>query len=296
MRDCTRLVSRYWLMLLLLAGGGTVAAQDAAQEPEPLDVPALREPDEVFDEELDEDDEIETDRDSFTPATTVAGRGRLLLESSYSFIENRVGANSHSFPELLTRYGVSETVELRLGGNYEIGGGGSVSGAGSPVEEELFGEGKEEEANILYGLKVALTEQDRWLPQSALIVQANTPTAGPETATQISTGYVFGWTLPNRWVLDSSLRYSADSEEGDHFNLWAPSVVVKVPVGERWKAHVEYFGIFTEQREDERGSQYFSPGIHYLVTRDFEVGIRTGWGLNQDSANFFSNVGAGVRF
>jgi hypothetical protein len=293
MRDCTRLVSTTWLMLVLLAGGGTVAAQ----ENEPLEFPALREPDEVFDEELDEDDEIETDRDSFTPATTVAGRGRLLVESSYSFIENRVGANSHSFPELLTRYGVSETVELRLGGNYEVGGGGSVSGTGSPVEEEEpFGEGKEEEANILYGLKVALTEQDRWLPQSALIVQANTPTAGPETATQFSTGYVFGWTLPNRWVLDSSLRYSADSEEGDHFNLWAPSVVVKVPVGERWKAHVEYFGIFTEQREDERGSQYFSPGIHYLVTRDFEVGIRTGWGLNQDSANFFSNVGAGVRF
>src|SRR5262245_51228429 len=35
-----------------------------------------------------EPDEIETDRDSFTPATTLAGRGRLIVESAYSFIDN----------------------------------------------------------------------------------------------------------------------------------------------------------------------------------------------------------------
>lgn len=283
-----RLLCTRWLVLLLLVGGGTVTAQ----EYEPAGLPSLREPGEVFGEA----EEIETDRDSFTPATTVVGRGQVLLESSYSFIDNRESADSHSFPELLTRVGIMENVELRLGWNYEIGGGGSVSSTGSPGEEEPLGDGKEEEGNILYGLKVLLTEQDRWLPQSALIVQANTPTAGPETNTQFTTGYVFGWTLPNQWVLDASLRYAAASEEGDHFHLWAPSVVVKVPVGERWKAHVEYFGSFTDQRENERGSQYFSPGIHYLVTRDFEVGVRMGWGLNQDSANFFSNIGAGVQF
>ncbi len=278
-----------WVAFLLLAVSGLATAQES----EPRGGPSLREPGEVFGEQAEE---IETDRDSFTPATTVVGQRQVLVESSYSFIDNRGGADSHSFPELLTRIGITENVELRLGWNYEIGGGGSVSSTGSPAEEEPFGDGKEEEGNILYGLKVSLTAQDRWLPQSALIVQANTPTAGPETATQFTTGYVFGWTLPNQWVLDSSLRYAAASEEGDHFNLWAPSVVVKIPVSEKWKAHVEYFGIFTDQRENERGSQYISPGIHYLVTRDFEVGIRTGWGLNKDSAHFFSNIGAGVRF
>src|SRR4051812_13003374 len=32
------------------------------------------------------DKEIETDRDSFTPATSTAGRGRLIVESAYSFL------------------------------------------------------------------------------------------------------------------------------------------------------------------------------------------------------------------
>jgi hypothetical protein len=244
----------------------------------------------------DQPDEIETDRDSFTPATTVAGRGRTLIESSYSFIDHPDNADSHSFPELLARVGLTENIELRVGWNYEIGGGGSVSSSGFAGEEEPLSDDNTEESSLLYGLKFALTKQDRWSPQSALIVHASTPTAGPDTATQFNTGYVLGWKLPNQWTLDAAMRYSAALEEEDHFNLWSPSVVLKMPIHEKWMTHVEYFGIFTEHREDERNSQYVSPGIHYLVTRDFEVGVRVGWGLNKDSANFFSNVGAGVRF
>lgn len=278
-----------WLAVLLLACGEGVGAQES----EPFGGLSLREPGEVFGEQ---EEEIETDRDSFTPATTVVGRGRTLVESSYSFIDNRGSADSHSFPELLTRVGLTENIELRVGWNYEIGGGGSVSSSGSTGEEEPLGNGKTEEGSLLYGLKFAMTKQDRWLPQSALIVHATTPTAGPETATQFNTGYVLGWKLSHDWTLDAAMRYSAASEEGDHFNLWAPSVVLKMPIREKWTTHVEYFGIFTEHRENERNAQYFSPGIHYLLTPDFEVGIRVGWGLNKDSANFLSNIGAGVRF
>src|SRR5262245_36977286 len=66
-------------------------------------------------------DEIETDRDSFTPATTTAGRNRLIVESAYSFLDNRAVKETHSFPELILRYGLSERLELRLGWNYEVG-------------------------------------------------------------------------------------------------------------------------------------------------------------------------------
>src|SRR5215468_4347719 len=75
------------------------------------------------------EDAIETDRDSFTPATTTVGRGRLVIESAYSFLDNRGVKETHSFPELLSRYGLTERLELRLGWNYEVGGAGSdISG------------------------------------------------------------------------------------------------------------------------------------------------------------------------
>ena len=284
-------LSRLPLVLALLCGNVAVG-QEIGELFEPLDDLWLSRQDRGETER--DDDELETDRDSFTPATSTVGTGRFLFESSYSFIDNRSTDSTHSFPEILTRTGLTERIELRLGWNYEVGGGGTVSGgdSGGLLEEP----GSNKESQMLYGFKVALTEQDTWIPKSACIVQGTTPTSGPETASDFQLGYVFGWKIFDDWQLDSSLRYVATKEEGDHFNDWAPSVVLKVPVAEQWNLHAEYFGLFTDGRAESRAPQYFSPGIHYLISPDFEVGVRVGWGLNDDAANSFTNVGFGLRF
>ena len=77
-----------------------------------------------------EREELETDRDAFTPAMTTVGSRTLVVESAYSFVDGGSAGDTHSFPELLTRYGVSDWLELRLGWNYEIGGESSVSSSG----------------------------------------------------------------------------------------------------------------------------------------------------------------------
>jgi hypothetical protein len=117
-----------------------------------------------------EEEHIETDRDSFTPATTTAGRGRLILEAGYSFIDNRDVPDSHSFPEFIARYGINDWLELRVGANYDVGGASSsVTGGGGGFGDTGTGE-IEEEAKVVYGFKAAVTEQDNWTPQSAAIV------------------------------------------------------------------------------------------------------------------------------
>lgn len=246
-------------------------------------------------EEIGKEDEIETDRDSFTPATTTAGTNRLILETAYSFLDNRHTFETHSFPEFVARYGINDWFEFRLGWNYEIGGeGNSTSGAGLGGDFELETPELVEDHEISYGAKVAITRQDGWIPASSFIAQGYTPTGGPETASRIVTTYVFGWQV-NGWQLDSAMRYGTESNEGDDGNLWAPSIVLKAPVGESWKVHAEYFGIFSSGLADDRSPQYFSPGAHYLVTPNLEIGFRVGWGLNDDAAKFFSNVGLGLR-
>jgi hypothetical protein len=230
---------------------------------------------------------IETDRDSFTPTTTLAGHRRLILESAYSFVDNRGIKESHSFPELLLRYGVAERLELRLGWNYEVGGA---------VAEEANGSLLERESRVSYGVKLRLTEQECWRPASAVILQAFTPTSGEASDTQIVGTYVIGWELPRRAMLDAAIRYVSDSEEEDHFEEWAPSVVLKVPLGERVLVHAEYFGVFSRGKAEEFTHHFFSPGVHFLVTPDLEVGVRVGWGLNDQSDRFFCNAGIGWRF
>lgn len=243
-----------------------------------------------------EEEPIETDRDSFTPAVTTAGAGRLILEAGYSFIDNRGVPETHSLPEYIARYGFNDWLELRLGTNYEVGGeSNAISGGGGGTGDFDSGE-IESEAKMIYGFKAAITKQADWMPRSVTIVQATTPTRGPETATHLVAAYVWGWELAEGWAWDSAIRYGDGSEEDDQFDRWAPSTVLKVEVIEQWNAHIEYFGIFTDGRTEELSQSYVSPGIHYLITPNFEVGVRIGWGLGGDAANFFSNVGGGMRF
>jgi hypothetical protein len=240
-------------------------------------------------------DHIETDRDAFTPVTTTAGLNRLIMESSYSFLDNRGAPDTHSFPELLLRYGVLKGVELRLGWNYEVGGGGNVV-SGNESTEGVDTSHLTREQKVLYGVKVQVTEQEDWIPASIAILQGFTPTGGDATATQLQADYTFGWRFPNRWRWDSSIRFATDSDSGNRFEVWAPSTVLRIPIGERFQVHAEYFGEFSQNRQDNFVRHFFSPGTHYLITPNLELGLRVGWGLNEQSARFFSNVGFGVRF
>jgi len=241
------------------------------------------------------EDHIETDRDSYTPATTTVAARRWIVESAYSFIDNRHSVDTHSLPETVLRYGLTRRIELRLGFNFEVGGGGNVVSS-SEGEEGLEGNSISRESRLFYGLKLRTTDQNGWIPESSLILQGFSPTSGSATKTEVGATYVFGWELPGRWKLDSAIHYETDSEGNNDWANWNPSVVMRAPIGERLALHAEYFGIFPHGQPDGSPQHYFSPGVHVLVTPDLELGVRLGWGLNDASARFFSNVGFGVRF
>ncbi len=248
--------------------------------------------------------ELETDRDSFTPATTTAHHQDLIIESALSFINNRVVRDTTSLPELLIRYGLTRDIELRLGQNYEEGGAGNpISGntpeVGAFLEEEALGEGNEYSSKVVYGGKVAITRQDStnsWLPSSALILQGFTPTSGENKKSTLSASYVAGWQLAQHLTWDTAIRYGREVFEEDYFDTWSPSTVVKVKFLENWSAHAEYFGIFSDGRSEESTQHYLSPGAHVVLCSRLELGVRVGWGLNDQAPHFFTNAGFGYRF
>lgn len=270
--------------LLVLWLASLLRAQETKSEAEP------GEPNDPW------EDHLETDRDSFTPAITTVGAGRMMLESAYSFTDARVGFESHSFPEMLVRYGANDWLEWRLGWNFETGGGASVSSVNEGQVEDASLIEREVEHRIGYGAKAQLFTQEGLLPDAVVILQGYTPTGGSGNDSHVVGTYGVGWEGPRGSRLDASLRYRTASEEEDRFAVWAPSAVFKIPLGRRWAVHAEYFGVFSHQKEDEFSRNYFSPGIHHLVTPDFEVGLRVGWGLTDDSGKFFSNFGIGWRF
>lgn len=235
-----------------------------------------------------QEESIETDRDSFTRSPRPVGDGKVVVEGSYTFMDQDAEFEGHLYPDLLTRYGASDWLELRLGWTYEVGKLHHLAAAGAERTEEGL---------LIYGAKAFLTEADGWLPDSSLIVTGYTPTSGDSNDNDVSFEYAFGWKCGEGWEIDGGLRWFSLAEEEDRFTEWAPSVVVKGPVGsERWLAHVEYFSLLSVDREDNYVQHYVGPGIHHLITPNWEMGVRVFWGLNEDSANFICNVGSGIRF
>jgi len=239
--------------------------------------------------------DLGTDRDAFTPSTKTIAPGRLLQEASYVYIDNRSGLPTNNVPEYLLRIGATDRFEWRLGVDYGVNAQGNV------VTSVEVGEGRFDglplyEANILYGFKADLSDQDGLLPESCFIMEAGTPTSGDLWGTVPVATVVAGWELPGEWRLDTSLRYSYAEWETGWFSRWAPTVILRMPVTERWEVHAEWFETTTQGLPIDTVRPFFSPGTHYLVTENLEVGIRVGWGLDDSAADFFSDAGFGWRW
>lgn len=236
-----------------------------------------------------EEEHIETDRDSFTRSPRTVPLGRLVVEGSYTFLEQDAEHDGHLYPDLLVRYGLTDWFELRAGWTYESGKFHQLA----PAEGE-----KVEEGIAIYGAKASLTAAEGWIPDSALIASGYTPTSGESNDTDFSVEYAVGWRNERGWELDGGLRWFALAEEEDRFQEWAPSVVLKSPMllCERLNVHVEYFSLHSLDREDNYGQYYVGPGAHWLITPDLEIGARVFWGFGEDSAEFICNAGLGARF
>lgn len=239
--------------------------------------------------------DLGTDRDAFTPSTKTIAPGTLLSEGSYVYIDNRSGLPTNNVPEYLLRIGGTDWLEWRFGVDY------SVNAQGNVVTSVEVGEGRFDgltlyEANILYGLKADISDQDGLIPEGCLIMEAGTPTNGDLWGTVPVATVVAGYEFPGEIRIDGSLRYSYAEWETGWFSRWAPTVILRVPVTERWELHAEWFETFTQGLPIDTVRPFFSPGTHYLLMENLEVGIRIGWGLNDTAAGFFSDTGVAWRY
>jgi hypothetical protein len=239
--------------------------------------------------------ELHTDRDAFTPSTFCIEPGTVLTEMSHVYIDNRQGLPTNSYPELLCRIGRSERFEWRLGVNYSVGSQGNVVTSVEAGELPFFGNTLYE-SNFLYGFKLKTSQQDGLIPDSCFIMEATTPMYGEEFGTEPVATTVFGWEFPAGWRCDAALRYAYAESDTAWFSRWGPSVVLRLPVTERWEVHAEYFGTFTQGLIDDVNRPFLSPGTHLILSDNVELGLRVGWGLTGDAANFFSDAGLAIRY
>ncbi len=235
-----------------------------------------------------------TDRPDFTEATPTVGLGRSQVEFGYTYIRDENGGerfSGHSYPELLYRVGIAaEWLEFRVGWNYAservtVGGvGDTVDGA-----EDLY-----------LGFKVALTEQDGWLPETAIMPQMTVPTgARAFTSDEVMPGinFLYSWELNDFLSIGGSTQGNrAFDGATDFYEEYAQSVTIGYSLTEKLGAFTECYGIFPHHAETAFTEYYFDTGLTYKFSDNVQVDWRAGWGLNEQSDDFFTGVGGAVRF
>jgi len=295
------------LSILLLSGQLTVSAQQACcgEGGDPGWEPRLKFLDDLWclgrtaGHRDPFEERIETDRHDFTQSTATVGRGVAQVEAGYTYFYGDNGEEieqAHTTPEMFVRLGLTEDIEFRIRWTYAWG---FVDEADDVDSAE----------DLRWSFKLRATDQDGWLPESALELRFTAPTGGRAFSTgQVEFGldWIYGWEIIEGCELYGSTGFGTQAlgdfglvpEEpaSDRFLAWTQSVALGTEIAERTTMYNEFYGIFSYGLEEDYAEVYFNIGADYYVTNNLVLDLRVGVGLTPDSDDFFSGVGGGYRF
>ena len=231
---------------------------------------------------------IVTDRPDFTESTEVVPLRRVQLEGgvTYSRTSDEKG---YTLGEFLLRVNTGPRTELRVGVNsYALvrSPGGNAYGWEDPT----------------LGMKVKLADGDERpglrRPDIGLILQTTLPVGAPayrEETLQPEAKLCLAWDLCERVQMSSNLNYAWVSEESERFGQFSGTLSFAYALSDRVGSYLEYFGFFPGEEAGGNRS-YVNGGFTYLVTDDFQLDARAGFGMNPTRPDGFFGVGASRRW
>lgn len=245
------------------------------------------------------EERIETERHDFTQSTKTVGRGVAQVEAGYTYFykdNDEEIEQSHATPEMLLRWGLSDDIEFRLRWNYTWRFIDEANNADSAQD-------------LNWSFKLEVTDQQCWMPESALQIRGTAPTGGSDWTTgrvEFGLDYIYEWELNERLKLYGSSGFGTsglgdfsllpEEPASDHFINWSQSVAVGADLTQRTTMYAEFFGLFSHGLADEYSITFFNMGVDYYVTDNFVIDLRVGTGLTSDADDLFSGIGGGYRF
>ena len=238
---------------------------------------------------------LESDRPDFTDSSTTVGYRRLQIESGYKYTQAVGGDtahNAHDLPELLVRYGVAERLELRVAWDEGMvfdrftdrRTGRLIAESGSTDME--------------FGFKYALTEQDKWRPQSAIAASVTAPVGSVELSSRQAdalVNYLYSWDITKKLSLNCSTACWWTAESGDHFSQFLQAASVEYEITEELHVFNEWAAFLRRDFSDNRPQIYYDAGFTYLVTPNFQLDWSAGVGLSDAADGFFTGCGLTIR-
>jgi len=241
-----------------------------------------------------EEERLDPDRPHLPEASTTVGKGRIVLESGYTFTQKGSSFSSHAYPEALLRIGMlADWFEFRIGQNF--------------LNQEQTLDGVRKSANgaqdLYLGVKLALTEQKQYLPQIALIPQLTVPTGSKAvTAGRVLPGLNVdcGWeVIKDRFNLELLVATNRVADDGRRSHVELTTGLTGIfPLTRKLEGFVEWDAFYpVGATASVTGPRHYAvAGFVYFFTKNFEMDIRAGIGLNGQANDFLAGTGFAVRY
>lgn len=236
-------------------------------------------------------DTIATDRPDFVESSNVVGKGRAQVETSALLERNRDGAardRTIAMPTLL-RYGIGETVELR------------VETDARTIARHSEGGRRQTEAgyaDTALGLKWHTMDAAGALPSVGVLLHADLDSGSRAfrgRGLRPSLRVVGEWELPDDYALGIMPGVGIERDEGGRYRYGILGVVLGKSFGERLRGFVEV-ALPQVARSAHGGTQAsFDIGGAYLLSDSVQVDLMFSRGLNSRTADQAFTVGLSFK-
>ncbi|GAA0872855.1 hypothetical protein GCM10009117_20020 [Gangjinia marincola] len=232
----------------------------------------------IAQEDNSADNTIITDRPDATEAPQTVPAGALQIETGAfytSFKDEEQKIENFTYNTALLRYGIFDDFELRLGWDYSEIKTTQYRIILDDIEQTFTGL-----SPLLAGMKVAIKDEEGWIPQIGLIGHVFLPfTAGDNVKpeyTSVDFRFSFAHTLSKK----SSIAYNlgAQWENDSPEAAYVYTLAYGYALTDKFGFYAEVYG---DLPEDSSANHFWDAGITYLVKNNLQLDATVGGGINE---------------
>jgi hypothetical protein len=242
----------------------------------------------------DVEEVIQTDRPSFTASHVLVPKGWAQAECGWQYGHNIKGdlrQNTNAAPQLNVRLGLTDWLEFRnLWAGFESQ---LYRDMNTGVRSEIA-----TSSNFQTGFKFRTSDENGWIPQSALITTVFLPTGyGASANDQVSPmiDYIYCWTLTEKLTFTGSTGAVFAGRNGRTHDEHYQSLVLGQEWSDTWSSYFEWYVTEETSVHRQTAGENLDYGILWRPRPNLQFDWRIGHGINS-SDSFFTGVGLSGRY
>ncbi len=248
---------------------------------------------------------IITDRPDVTESAFTIPKKHIQIETGTVYSNNKFNVTAEfndtlinfiqteeflNLPGFLARYGLSNSVELRLGAQLTF----NRSGSGDQLYESSF---QTDIDGIEIAVKFKLSEQEKYIPSIAVIAGSALPPVSTNFFSDFKLQPALIFCFDNEITEDFGAGYNLGVNFSDWLNTYSSSGIYSLSLDYSVNNVIGMFCEFYGEVpfSNNMAMNYADAGITFLIKKNLQLDFSVGYGLNSGITEYFLNSGISIR-